>query len=152
MQNSIKIDLGSGYRHPEGFITLDNREITSPDIVCDLSEGIPFKTNTVNFVRCYDFMEHLPRNKFINFLEEVYRVLEPNGIFEHFTPSDEGRGYAMDPTHTNPINLNTFWYIMKDEYRALYSIRAKFDGFNKNQITDAPNKIIHVFGRMRALK
>jgi hypothetical protein len=76
----------------------------------------------------------------------------PNGIFEHFTPSDEGRGFGQDPTHVNPFNLNSIWYFQKDEYRNLYGIQAKFEGESKNVYTDVRNKIIHVYAKLIAIK
>lgn len=147
----MKLNLGCGFRpilEPE-WINIDIRQLPNIDLVCDLSESIPFRDNSIDYILAHDFMEHLPRNRFISFMEEVYRVLKIDGILDHFSPSTDGRGYAMDPTHTNPININSFWYFQIDEYRNLYNIKAKFSGTNKNILTDPANKIIHVAGKLK---
>jgi predicted SAM-dependent methyltransferase len=46
----IKINLGSGFRKLDGHINIDNREYVSPDMLVDLSYGIPFKDNSVDLV------------------------------------------------------------------------------------------------------
>ena len=148
----MKIDLGSGYYKRDGFISIDIRPECKPDIVCDIAQGLPFNSNSIEYVRAHDFLEHIPRDRIIFVIEEIYRVLVPNGILDHCTPSDDGRGYAMDPTHINPMNLNSWWYYQKDEYRQLYNIKAKFAGSNKNLLTDPLNKIIYVVGILRAVK
>lgn len=145
----MKLNLGCGYRKLNGFINIDNRIECNPDLVCDLTESIPFEDDSIDEIKCYDFLEHLPRNRFVPFMEEVYRVLKLGGIFEHFTPSDEGRGFAQDPYHTNAMNLNSWWYFTLDEYIDLYGTKCKLEGSNKNILTDPKNKIIHVYGLMK---
>src|SRR5574343_435871 len=138
MQNSIKIDLGSGYRHPEGFICIDSRIITSPDIVCDLSSEIPFKDSVVDYVRAHDFVEHIPIGKTIQLFEEVYRILKPNGMFDIFSPSTKGYGAFSDPTHQSFWNKASFLYYTDDAHRQLYGIKAKFNKIKYKDIFTNP--------------
>jgi SAM-dependent methyltransferase len=57
---------------------------------------LPFPTSTSDSISAYDFLEHIPKfavinNQgqfpFINFMNEVHRVLKPNGIFYAITPA-----------------------------------------------------------------
>lgn len=148
----MKIDLGCGFRKPEGYIGIDNRDVCNPDLVCDIEKGLPFHDNTVSEIRCFDFLEHVHQDKVFFVMDEIWRVLVPNGRFEILVPSTDGRGAHMDPTHRSYWNINSFWYWIRDEYRHLYQTRAKFSGTTKNVWTDTENKIIHVYTDLRAIK
>ena len=148
----MKINLGCGHRKVEGMLNIDNRIECSPDLVCDLSKTFPFEDNSIEVVRAYDFLEHIPIGKTVFVMEEIYRVLKPNGEFIHFSPSTDGRGAFQDPTHVSFWNVNSFWHFMEDSYRDLYGIKAKFQGLNRNIVTDPINKIVHVYGELYAIK
>ena len=128
--NSTAIDIGSG-RKPRNIF--NSSKIIGLDftvneeegvIYCDLSSGIlPFEDNTVSFITAFDFIEHLSRtqhngsslNPFINLMNEIYRVLQPGGIFLSHTPAFPFSSVFHDPTHTNFISEMTFpGYFAKD--------------------------------------
>ena len=121
------VDLGCGSRKPPGFIGLDIGVGKSADIVCDLNDGIPLRDNTVDRLRCQDFLEHLdPHNK-IMIGEEAWRVLKPDGIWESVTPSADGPAAYGDPTHYSFWNYLSFHYYAHDQCRKHYDIKAKFE-------------------------
>jgi hypothetical protein len=71
-------------------------------------------------ITAFDFLEHLPRtyqsidgttvNLFIHTMNEAHRVLEPNGLFIGVTPAFPRPAAFEDPTHVNPIGLETVNY------------------------------------------
>ena len=61
----IKLNLGSGKRKLEGYVNIDNRPEVDPDVVCDVIEGLPYHDNSINEVRAFDFLEHIPIGKTI---------------------------------------------------------------------------------------
>lgn len=134
----------------ENYINIDNRAEVEPDVVCDVAEGLPYPDSSVDRVRAVDFLEHIPIGKTVGVLEEIWRVLKPDGIFEHFTPSTDGRGAFQDPTHVSFWNINSWAYYMDDTYRDLYGIKAKFTG----QLQDVflADKIVHTHGILNAVK
>jgi len=144
-----RINLGSGYRKKPGFVNLDNRPETSPDMLCDLTEGLPFKDNSVDEVWAQDILEHIPIGKTVFLIEEVYRVLKPEGRFISLTPSTDGRGAFQDPTHVSFWNLNSWLYYMDDNYRHLYGISAKFTGVVQDIKTDPGNNVIHTYANLK---
>lgn len=146
------LNLGCGYRKIEGAINIDNRAECSPDLLCDVTEGLPFSDNSICEVKAFDFLEHIPIGKTVVVLEEIYRVLKPGGKLEHLTPSTEGRGAFMDPNHVSFWNENSFKYFIDEEYRNLYGIKAKFKGENKTIMTNPALKICHVHGVLYADK
>ena len=148
----LKLNLGCGYRKLEGYVNLDDRSIVEPDLLCDISNVLPYRDNEIDEVRAFDFLEHIPIGKTVKVIEDIYRVLKPGGLFEHFTPSTDGRGAFQDPTHISFWNINSWFYYMDDNYRNLCGINAKFEGELKDILTDRHNNIVHTYGKLRAVK
>ena len=148
----IKLNLGSGPRKLEDYINIDIRENVRPDIVADLSQGFPFKSDLVDEVRAFDFLEHIPLGKTIGLIEEIFRVLKPGGFFEHFTPSTCGRGAFQDPTHVSFWNINSWFYYTNPAWN-IYNVKALFGILKLEDIvTDEANKVVHTHGLMYAMK
>ena len=150
----IKLNLGCGLKKIEGYDNIDNNKIVTPDTVLDIvSEGLwLWADNSVDEVRAFDFLEHVPIGKTIFVIEEIYRVLKPDGIFEHFTPSTDGRGAFQDPTHVSFWNINSWFYYTILAWN-IYNIKALFGIIKLEDIvTDAANKVIHTHGLMYAMK
>ena len=151
--STIKINLGSGLRPQEGFINIDNRAEVNPDLVCDITQWLPFEDSSVDYVRAHDFLEHIPLGKTLPVIEEIYRVLKPGGVFEAFTPSTDGRGAFQDPTHLSFWNKNSFLYFSDKDCRDLYGTKANFDLVkNEDVVTNAEWKIIHTHVIAKARK
>jgi predicted SAM-dependent methyltransferase len=55
-----------------------------------------------------------PGPLFIAVMNEVWRVLKPNGQFAIIVPHAYSAGFAQDPTHVNPINENTWLYFLPE--------------------------------------
>lgn len=47
---------------------------------------------------------------FMRFMDEVWRVLKPEGEFGMVFPYGSSPGFLQDPTHINPSNEVTWWY------------------------------------------
>ena len=151
--NPVLLNLGSGFRKIDGWINIDNRKECDPDLLCDVEAGLPFEDNSVDEVRCWDFLEHIHMDKTVFVMEEIYRVLKPEGRLEFFVPSTDGRGAFQDPYHRSFWNRNSFLYYWDDAHRNLYGIKAKFDFITLDDlITDNVNHIRHIHGVALAVK
>lgn len=84
-------------------------------------EKIPYEDNYFDSVSAYDFLEHVPRllasnNEaqvrfpFIELMNEIWRVLKPNGVLYASTPAYPCQEAFVDPTHVNIITENTHIY------------------------------------------
>lgn len=147
-----KLNLGCGLRKMTDYVNIDSRKETNPDMLIDVSEGLPFADDSIEEVRAYDFLAHVAPDKTIFVVEEIFRVLKAGGKFEHFTPTTDARGAFQDPTHRSFWNLNSWLYYMDDAYRALYGIKAKFKGENRDVATDKMRRIWHTHGVLYAVK
>lgn len=148
----IKLNLGSGFRPKKSFVNIDIRPEVKPDLVCDVAQGLPFYDDSVDVVLANDFLEHIPIGRTVSVVEEIYRVLKPDGSFVSMTPSTDGRGSFMDPTHLSFWNANSWLYYMHNAYRRLYGIKAKFEGAVEDRVTDPSLKIIHTHCNLKAVK
>jgi len=106
----------------------------------DLSvDAIPHSDDTFEYVTAYDFIEHIPRvlympqrrNPFIELMNEVWRVLKPNGTFLSVTPAYPHAAVFMDPTHVNVITEGTFPLYFGDQvadspWAIIYGFKGAF--------------------------
>jgi MoaA/NifB/PqqE/SkfB family radical SAM enzyme/predicted SAM-dependent methyltransferase len=75
----IKINLCSGPRKIDGYINID---ITpNSDLVLDLEENLlPFEDNSVDQLICMSAINYFSRERAIEIIKDVYRVLKTGGI------------------------------------------------------------------------
>lgn len=117
LDNNLKmIDLGSAHNKPKNFLGIDMLAGEGVDIVCDVTNGLPFEENSVGVIRAVDFLEHIPPGRVISLMNEFYRVLAPGGWLCTHTPSTDGRGAFQDPTHISFWNSNSFWYYTNKDF------------------------------------
>lgn len=72
-----RLNLGSGDSVFPGFTSVDLYD-DKADIKADICE-LPFPDNSVEEIKCYQTIEHIPYNKTEDMFKEMYRVLEPGG-------------------------------------------------------------------------
>jgi predicted SAM-dependent methyltransferase len=153
LSDAKKLNLGCGYNHIEGYVNIDNREEVEPDMVADVLQGLPFDDSSVDEVRAYDFLEHIPTGKTIQVITEIWRVLKPGGVFESMTPSTDGRGAFQDPTHLSFWNRNSWLYYSEKKHRELYGIEANFSITDIDDIvTSKKMNVIHTHVVGKAVK
>jgi SAM-dependent methyltransferase len=133
VDQSRHLDLGCGEtpRNPYGrdilcVVDLKPAAALHADVVkkADLSrEKIPFADNFFDSVSAYDFLEHIPRTMpaadsqglifpFVELMNEIWRVLKPDGMFYAQTPAYPRPEAFQDPTHCNIITDKTHRYFI----------------------------------------
>jgi len=142
-ESSAALDIGCGNtpRNPFGAAELfgidvfENPEkgIRKADLAI---EAIPFANDTFDFVTAYDFLEHVPRVvylperrlPFVELMNEIWRVLKPEGIFFSCTPAYPFPPVFQDPTHVNVLTEETFPLYFDDQLRwgAMYGFTGSF--------------------------
>lgn len=150
----MKINLGSGHHKLAGYVNIDNRASVNPDVLCDITEGLPFDDNSVDEVLALEFLEHIPIQSTIFVINEIWRVLKKDGIFKSRTPDAEyGQGAWIDPTHVNPWVEGRWLYFSHPEYRKIYDIAAEFKIKRlERKLTDIRSRVYHLFVEAIAVK
>ena len=149
-----KLNLGCGYSKASGYINIDNRPEVEPDVCCDLVAGLPYEDSTIDEIRAYDFLEHIPILSTISFMDEMWRVLKPGGLLDTLTPDAEhGQAAFMDPTHINFWTEGRWQYFTIPAHRRLYGIKANFEVEHLRRIlTDPQQRVYHLHVVARAVK
>jgi SAM-dependent methyltransferase len=123
-------------------------------------DPIPFDSNYFDSISAFDFLEHIPRQlylesskelifPFIRLMDEIHRVLKPGGRLLAYTPSASSEEAYQDPTHVNPITLRTHEYFCVPKlWGAMYGFKG---GFSVDYVgmTDMTNLKKLEFGTFR---
>jgi len=114
LKKGIMLDIGSGSSPQKGFVGMDYQEYNDPNIITHNWDNFPwpFKDEYVLTAVGSHVVEHVnPVNgHFINWLNEVWRILQPDGQVAFVTPYAGSPGYWQDPTHCNGITEATWYY------------------------------------------
>ncbi len=101
-------------------------------------EQIPFADNFFASITAIDFLEHVPRQiclgnsneivyPFINLMNEIWRVLSPQGRLLAVTPAFPSPLAFADPTHVNYITQGTHEYFCGEHpVGSIYGFHGKF--------------------------
>lgn len=96
-------------RHPrKGWVNVDLVAFPGVDVVADLDDPWPWEDSSIDEILAVDAIEHFKDR--VHTFNEVWRVLKPNAIFHHLTPSDDSRGFGQDPDHKSAYNANSWNY------------------------------------------
>ncbi|MDQ2104413.1 methyltransferase domain-containing protein [Azospirillum isscasi] len=141
MARSLDLGCGPTPKNPfsaDELFGIDIEDQAAPHIRrADLAvDAIPFGDGYFDYVTAFDVIEHVPRlvyapnrrYSFIALMDEIYRVLKPDGLFYAQTPAFPHAEAFQDPTHVNIITENTFFHYFDDRHRwaASYGFRGAF--------------------------
>lgn len=115
--SGIRLDIGCGANKNPGFVGIDMLPLKGVDIVWDLETfPWPLPDECVLTATASHVLEHINPHKgvFIKVMDEIWRIMKPQGQFAFVVPYGESAGYIQDPTHCNPINETTMHYFDPD--------------------------------------
>lgn len=116
----MKYDLGCGPWKMPGFYGIDIEQFEGVDEVCDLMQlPWPIADGSAEEIRMSHFLEHITI-PIDDVVQEVHRVLQPNGTFTIILPNLRGAG-AFNPGHTLWIDEE---YFMKNTlFQSLFTVK-----------------------------
>jgi predicted SAM-dependent methyltransferase len=161
MINHPKLNLACGTKHKDGFCNIDYQAIEGVDEVVDLLDfPWPIESESAEKIICAHFVEHIPhdlvpykllkiirsnashtlqmyteemdtRDGLIQFMDEVYRILKPEGTIDITTPYYSSETMWRDPTHCRAITDVTYHYFNKkwrdNSGLSHYNIKSNFE-------------------------
>ena len=181
----MRLNLGCADRRIDGFIGVDIAPGPSVDQIVDLEGPWPWPDSSVLEVRAHDVAEHIgdcqhfrfgcttclvqgqtdrlrhPLGR-IHFMNELHRVLAPNGLALVEVPSAaHGVGFITDPTHKTPWCLSLFKYFEAGSFAHTrlaksYGITAAFRVLNLQEIEvsgeDSRERVWKIMATLEAVK
>jgi hypothetical protein len=121
-KSGIKLDIACGAnKQGPDWIGLDIQALPGVDIVHDLNRHPwPLPDECALTAIASHIAEHIPTvawsdkrgtwYPFLEFMDEVWRVMKPDGQFAVVAPHGASEGYLQDPTHAHPFNQNMWLY------------------------------------------
>lgn len=132
LKNKTIVDVGSSNgllayhllaQRPKKYIGIDpspqavdfaKKKIKKAEFSVSTADKLPLKDETADVALMFDVIEHVPPNGEVNALQEVYRVLKPNGKLLLSTPNNNLLTNLLDPAwflghrHYKPNQLKKF--------------------------------------------
>ena len=121
-RSGIQLDIGCGNnKQGPDWVGIDIQPLDGVDIVWDFNiHPWPLPDESCIRASCSHVIEHIPPVMvsqergtwfpFIEFMDEVWRLLKPDGQFAISTPYATSKGMFQDPTHVNWCNEDTWLY------------------------------------------
>lgn len=116
-KQGIKLDIGCGASKHPSFVGIDMQALPGVDIVHDLEDTPwPLPDECVLQAISSHVLEHInpAKGKFIDVMNEVWRVCKPGAQFAFVVPYAGNQLYWQDPTHCNGITEATIYYFDPD--------------------------------------
>ena len=83
----IKLHLGCGTKHIEGYTNIDIRYLPGVDEVNNIRFLRNYKTNSVDEIYAYHVLEHFGRWEYKTVLSRWFEILKPGGVLRLAVPN-----------------------------------------------------------------
>jgi SAM-dependent methyltransferase len=103
-----KLNLGCGRDYRPGWINVDFNPGVRADLYCTFTDGLPLADNCVDLVLLDNVLEHVPRERYFVFLEDLHRVCRPGATIQIYVPHASGMWALKHPTHYNFFGIGSF--------------------------------------------
>ena len=111
-----KLNIGCGRLKKQGYINLDISSEVDADIICDIRNGLPYKDNLFSEVNADCVLEQLDNKyQFLFVMNEIWRVLIPNGILSLTCPSAKFPCAFQDPWDNLRFTEETWSYLDEND-------------------------------------
>ena len=124
-KSGIKLDIGCGAnKQGADWVGMDMQDLPGVDVVHDLLDfPYPFPDDSVLIAKASHLLEHIPKTQVIErsgklqtiyplmmVMNEIWRIMKPDGQFLVSVPHGASHGFIQDPTHAAPLNETTWAY------------------------------------------
>jgi ubiquinone/menaquinone biosynthesis C-methylase UbiE len=91
---------------PQEYTGVDRVKLPGVDVVCDITQGLPFEDETVDEIICIHVLEHIKNLEFV--MREFRRILKRGGVLRIWVPHCFSPGAFGDSTHVRFFTFETF--------------------------------------------
>ena len=112
------LNIGAGKQPIEGALNMDRLDLPGIDLVHDITSPLPLDDETFDrVVANYVLCQIASPEAFVGVLNDIHRVLKPEGILEIRVPNANYPCAFQDPMDCRYFVPETFDYLNKDHYR-----------------------------------
>jgi ubiquinone/menaquinone biosynthesis C-methylase UbiE len=108
----MKLNLGCGNKKKDGFIGVDKFPCDAVDVISDLSERLPFESNSVEEIYMDNVIEHIL--DIPSLLSEISRVCCKGAKVTIYTPHFASHASWRDPTHVHHLSYFSMDHLEKE--------------------------------------
>lgn len=104
----MRLNLGCGSNHRDGFVNVDISPLCKPDVVLDLeATPWPWPDSSVDEIVLVHVLEHIGETTavYFNVLREMYRVCRHDARITIVVPHPRHDDFLHDATHVRAITL-----------------------------------------------
>lgn len=87
--NVKRMNWGCGSHPVPGWINSDQKSGAGIDLSCDIRNGLPLPNDSIGYIVSIHALEEVPYPDIVIVLQELRRVLEPNGVLRLSLPDLE---------------------------------------------------------------
>ena len=96
------LNLGCGNDYKEGWLNCDFNKDNKIDLYCDLTaETLPWADNSVDRILMDNVLEHIPRERYFHFMDELWRICKHGAMIEIYVPHCTSPFAFGNPAHYN---------------------------------------------------
>ena len=116
-----KLDIGCSDHKQPNFVGMDIRKVEGVDIVWDVTKfPYPIPSNSCLLILMSHLWEHIEPKYRVDVMNELWRIMKPDGQLLLSAPYANSFGASQDPTHYPCPNEATFTYF--DKGYPLYNV------------------------------
>ena len=122
----MKINLGCGTDIRDGWENIDIDNYGDDRIMkVDLSKEVPFKDNSVDEILMDNFLEHIPRERILWFMDEIYRICKNRAKIIVYVPHYSSVWALGHIAHHTYFSSRTFDIMNAEDFQ------GNFERYNK---------------------
>jgi hypothetical protein len=107
----LRINLGCGNKHREGYIGVDRFPCAAAAVLCDVTRSLPFRDNSVDEYYLDNLIEHVPDIPAL--VAEIVRTARNSASITIITPHFTSLSSWKDPTHLHHLSYFSFDHFEK---------------------------------------
>jgi predicted SAM-dependent methyltransferase len=81
-----RLNWGCGGHTLPGWINSDQKEAPDIDLTCDIAQGLPLETGSIDYAVSIHALPEVPLDRIVPVLAELRRVLKPGGVLRLALP------------------------------------------------------------------
>jgi hypothetical protein len=102
----MKLNLGCGHDHKEGYVNVDVSDLGKPDMVVDLEVlPWPWQDSSIDEILIKHTLEHLGQTPkmYLDIMSEFWRICKNDATITVIVPHHRHDHFVNDPTHVRAI-------------------------------------------------